>query len=290
MAGLNVGTPIPMEDFMEEDELPVVEEDVAEEEVPIGNEAVADVEVDGNVLEEPPFDYERAFDDMADDPYFRYRYLGDREARQTEGETISEEEWEEVVNAPTEEESRNIINRIIGEKARGMAEYLMSDIADEDEADRYSADGRDQLRGMMGGLADIDESYAYEYGEDGEIPFGDEAYMGTRQGGLLNYLVERGYTIEQLQDMPQSELYALASRVNGHENLMLRRDLESSAVEQPDNMPLLGGEGIEEEMDLDTLYGDQMAWDDLTDQALRGGDRELLKRIRDKERSVRDET
>ena len=226
------------------------------------------------------FDYKGTLDDMSKDPLFRYHYLGESDAIEDEG--ISDEEYEEIANFETDDEAKNAINALIAKKARAMSgkhyDGLLSEKRDEDE--RRNA--RIGLRKRFSELGEIDDSYKYDFGQgaDDDIPLDDERFANTNIGKLTRYLVDKGYNVEQVNDMLKDELYSLASRINGHENKILRKSLADGGQTRTALVPQsrVPTKSVPDAADEDE-YRVQIR------EALKNGDRDTLKLITERLKS-----
>jgi len=236
------------------------------------------------------FDYKGTLDRLAKDPLFRYRYLGDGKALDGGYDGITQDEYEAIVALDTDDEAMNAISELIEKRASELAGEYLANMLEDDEIGRAESEARRGLRNRLSKLSEIDGDYAFDFGEntDDYLSLDDTGFAGSRAGKLLSHLADKGFTIEQLSDLSDAELYALAARINGHENKMFRKTLTAGArLPRLGEHPVVITETTEAGLpNLDAIYADSVAWDRLTDEALRTRNNRLFGAIKQKERAA----
>jgi hypothetical protein len=229
-------------------------------------------------VETDDFDYKGLLESIKDEPLFRYHYLGESDA--IDDEEITPEEYEEIVSLKTDDEAIAFLNDLIKRKARAISGKHYSGILREQEDENSKTETKRGIRKKLSELGRVDNEYGFNFGDtpDDFLPVEDEKFVSSKSGKLLRYLLDKGYNTEQLNDMSNDELYGLASRVNGHENKILRKTLESGTGQE---RPVLVSEKrvIEKNVPDDV---DESALRGMIREAHKNGDKETLALINEK--------
>ncbi|MCL2845521.1 MAG: hypothetical protein FWE23_08765 [Chitinivibrionia bacterium] len=214
---------------------------------------------------------------------------GDNELTVDNMASITTEDFDRIANADTEKMAMEMISALIEAKARRYASIIIADDLSEERAANEGKDARRCIRKKLAGLSEIDPSYSYDWGdkEKDYMDIEDAALNGHVVGKLVRYLSDKGYTISQISDMSNAELYALAARVNAHENLMVRNSLMGAPTANKMAHPVIVSETVEASVpSLDGIYSDPIAWEKYMDEAVRTNNRARLDAIRNYERSI----
>ena len=246
-------------------------------------------ETAAGATDENAFNADSFLDSIHDDPVFRYRYLGDRDA--LADEELSDEDFNRIGLMEEPGEQRAALNDLIKQKARSMVEKYLAQITDGEAQNRIMSDVRKGMRGRLAKLGELDERYKFDFGDKGEdyLDLDDKTFAEHPSGKLVKHLKDMGFTWQQIQNFKDDVLYGIAAERNGHENEVIKRSI--TALKSPDGKHpavLVSSKSVGGgDKTLEDLYrNDPEKWREIVDKAAGNRDIEKMKLYRKIEDSI----